>query len=659
MKKTVCIVFILLLSAFCACGKPKPQATPAPSGPLYHAMGDIVTGGTAADIADMNVKSLQVSSAQTAEGQETVLAFSFVTGSRMSGSTQETAGNGVPLYSIHTLDYPARLIVQFENIAFWDYRHGLQLNHTLLRGSFQHTVFGNPRVSITFQLTEPVDFFAEPVDDTLRIHLRTRPAAEEKEYYYVTANAYDAYRSGTLSLEFNASPTYASNMQDILMISPPMDTEETAQAYRQEAQQLFPSIPPEVWKVTTLKNQELPSYDKSLDYLAAFQNPSVQFLDGNPGVLPVVIPDGLFLCELPNNQGFLYSKELPDESGDSPYQQLVALTHDGGSSIVSTLEFAAVEQAQYSPDGRKLAVLERSGGSTHLYIFDADTYELLNDLSEMGFGDNTSAFTWNALGNIIYAITGTNAVQLHQFDYSIPDEAQRHSLIDRNSIDEGSLGYSNGELFFSHAPSADEGSIIYRIKPEGGVRKPFLKGDRLFISYDARYMALIQTNETSDAEKSDAGLSLYNMEDGSTEIITQAFYPYACVWARDCSKLYFIESKLAGGQTEEDTTDVPDDSTGAETTPPPENAAPEDPYPFVLWEYDIAAKQSKALLELAAPDIFASSQPNTLYLCHYVADVAGTQLRATYLLDLSSVFNDDATADTAPDAAAASPSPGA
>lgn len=657
MKFRAALCLILTL-ALCGCAAPSNVQTESVL-PGYRSAGDIAYGGSAQGAGDLNAKSLSIQTQANGEKAETVLTFSFVSGSRMSGGVEEQAGCGVPVYSVYTLDNPARLVVEFENLAHWDYRHGLELTSPLLRGTFQHSLFGSPRVSLYFQLSQPALFTTAEEGDTLSIHLLPKNRQEQTSYF-VTANAYSGYCSGTISAEFNISPTLASDLQNVLLISPAMQTEAQADAYLADALRLYPSIPAEQWQVVTLTGDELPAYDSTLNYLAALNTPAVRLLSGSEITLPTLVPDGLYLCDLPNGAGFLFSRELPSESGTNEYQQLYMMRQDGQTALATAFEFSAIEKAQYSPDSRKLAVLERTSGSTHLYVFDADTYELLNDLSEMGFGGNTSTFIWNSLGNTIYAITGVSGVELHQFDYSIPDEASRHSVVDRNSVDEGSLGYCDGELYFSHA-TMEEGSVVYHIKPEGGIRKPFTDGSRFVISEDARYMAVVRSSENTGTATSKNSLILYELATGGTRLITDKFYPYDCIWSQDCTKLYYIESRISGGQTEDDTsaaqTEGADNTADGATADPAdteaEGSAPEtaegivsDPYPYTLWVYDVAMGTSERLLDLSAPNVFAGNNADILYLNRYETDEFGTRMRASYLLDLNAVFAEEAERPT-------------
>jgi hypothetical protein len=672
-RAALCLMLTLMFAASGCAKNPAAKEAAAPDG--WYAAGDVAYGGNTETAQDINAKALSVVTQPNGEDTETVLQFSFVTGSRMSGGEAETSGCGVPAYSVYVLDNPARIIVELDSVTHWDYSHAIDLVSPLLRGVFQYALADTTRTRVCFQLSEPAFFSAHADGDTLRITLLPH-AEKEQTLYYVTANAYKEYCAGTIPSACGVSPTLASNLQDILLITEPFPTRQEADAFVVTAQGLCPDLPEGLWRSVALKSGELPDYDRSLDHLNVTGTPAVRLPDGREKALPVLAPDGLYLCSLPNNAGFLFSRELAPDLMGSSYQQLYKMKWDGQESLATAFEFASIEKAEYSPDGRKLAVLERAEGSTHLYVFDADTYELLNDLSQMGFGGNTSTFLWNSMGTILYAITGVDGIELHQFDYSIPDEANRQSTVDSNSVDEGSLGYCNGELYFAHA-TMEEGSIIYRIKPEGGVRKPFMPGRRFAISGDAQYIAIVDSHEGSGSA---AALKLYETETGSTRTITSDFYTYDFIWSQDCTRLYYIESRISGGQTEDETsgegegeaatdddaapedtatpsTATPEDTSASNNTAAPTDsvagdtgdatAAPADPYPYTLWVYDIASGTSERLLDLAAPSVFAGGRADLLYLNRYETDDTGTLMRASYLLDLSSVFK--AYPETSPD----------
>lgn len=638
------ILAILLLSS---CSKGKQSDNIIDEG--FNGANSLVSGGGATE-SDINARSLEVTLQRDNDIIDTLLSFTFTSGSRMSGTTEENSGCGIPAYTVYLLDNPSRLFIRFSELAYWDYRRAIELTGDLVKGTFQYTVFEDSTVNVCFQLSSKAQFKVEENEDVLTIRVRQSAAVvTEQTKYYVTANIYNAYISGSLAADFNASPTYANDMQNILMISPGFDTQELASEYLINARQQHPSLAEDVWQIQELTGNTLPVYDSVLDYITVYRTPVVRLSDGTVTTLPVLAYDGMYLCDLPNGEGFLYSKQLKDEEGFATYEQLVAIKNDGTAAPVTSFDFAAIESAAFSPDNRKLTVLENADGATHLYVFDADTYELLNDLSEMGFGGSTSAYIWNSLGNTIYAITGSSNMQLHQFDYSIPDELQRHGLVDNSSIDEGSLGFYDGELYFVY--SGPESSTIYHIKPEGGVKKPFTGGSRFLISPDERYMVIVDNSLTSTKGNN---MTLYELATGKETVLPNDFYPNDFIWSSDSTKLYYIQSHISGGQTEGDTSgdgteseaydQELEDNPGASVDEAADTQESDtantvaDEYPFTLWVYDIAAGTNTALLDIASANIFASTIDGTFYMNRYEENLGGSQICATYLLDLKAIF---------------------
>ena len=50
---------------------------------------------------------------------------------------------------------------------------------------------------------------------------------------------------------------------------------------------------------------------------------------------------------------------------------------------------------------------------------------MLTDLTDVGFGDSVSAYTWDDIGTTIYAVSGTDSMTIHQYDFDVPDESKR------------------------------------------------------------------------------------------------------------------------------------------------------------------------------------------------------------------------------------------
>ncbi len=619
----VCVLLLISVAA-CAGGKEEQAVTDAYAG--YTKEGESILGG--ADAADVNIKTL---SAVKQSGDETVLTFRFAQGSRRSGSAEETAGCGVPLYTARMIKKPYRFVVEFESPAYWDYTYDMDMQSDLIASTFQQSFVDHERLSVYFQLTSDAVFRVQESGDELRITLKPVQDGEEKEEYFVTVNAFEDYCNGTFSSELAFLPTLADDLKHTLLISQPFETQEEAEEYMQYAVQAA-DVHEQKWTTVALTGTQLPAYDASLDYVHVYDIPVVR-IGGEEHTLDVLIPDGLFLCEGPQRGTYAFSRQVRTGIGseETQYQELWMQDSYGNERKLTNFEFEAIEQAQFSPDGRKLAVLELAQGSTHLYVFDTDTYEVLNDLSEMGFGSMTDCFIWNPLGNIIYAVTGSNTLQIHQFDYSVPDEQKRYALVEKSGADEGSIGYVDGELYFIQSSNMEEGSVIYKIRPEGGVRKKFLSGSEFSISNDNRYMCIVNANKM----EGESVFSLYDFETGRLTTINDEFFVYDYFWSADCSKLYYVENRLTGeddqlGEAEANADEEQDGETEEET---PTVQEPADPYPYTLWVYDLKTGTSTALMDLRVADVIPSRTMPELYLNYYETDSLGRiGTRVTYVL---------------------------
>ncbi len=613
---------LLLFSAVACAGEEKEQITTD----VYAGFtkeGESLLGG--AEAADINIKAL---SAVKREEGETVLTFRFAQGSRRSGSAEEVTGCGVPLYTARMTAQPYRFVVEFESPAYWDYTYDMDMQSDLIAATFQQSFVDHERLSIYFQLTSDAAFRVQESGDELHITLKPMQN-DEQEKYFVTVNAFEDYCNGSFSSELGFLPTLASDLKNMLLISQPYDSQEEAETFMQYAVQEA-NVHEQKWTVTMLNDKQLPEYDASLDYVHVYDIPVVR-IGGTERALDVLIPDGLFLCEGPQTGTYAFSRQVRTGIGseETQYQELWMRDSYGNERKLTNFEFEAIEQAQFSPDGRKLAVLELAQGSTHLYVFDTDTYEILNDLSEMGFGSMTDCFIWNPLGNIIYAVTGSRTLQIHQFDYSVPDEQKRYALVEKNGADEGSIGYVDGELYFIQSSNMEEGSVIYKIRPEGGVRKKFLAGSEFSISNDNRYMCIVDANKM----EGESTFSLYDFETGELTTVNDSFFVYDYFWSADCSKLYYVENRLTGKDDQLGDAGTDGGQDGETEEEAPADPEPADPYPYTLWVYDLKTHTSTALMDLRVADIIPSRTLPELYLNYYETDSQGhTGTRVTYVL---------------------------
>ena len=630
-KTAVLLALIFLFSALFA-GCQQQEETPVISYEGFETSAPL-TGG--AEVVDANVKALAI---EESEG-DLHITFGFLSGSRLSGGASESAATSAPAYTVSMLKNPARLVVEFSNVAYWDYaRNFAAPSATLLFGCFQTRFTGDSMLRFTFQLTGDAVYKTEPLTGGLTVVLRpvVKPEATNDmaaqditmgQRYFAVADAYRDYCDGILPRDAGATPALAKNGSDIVMLSPAFYSEAEAKNFIAALAAKNEGFVEAQWSVSLLAQNEPPVFDEQQAYERAYTQDVVR-IDGTTAAAEVFIKDGLYLCHTPVKKAALYSKRL---TGGQPgvdeyaYEQIFYIEGGAEGRPYLDFEFQVVEQAKFSPDGRKLAVLERDGERTHLYVFDAASRELLTDLTDTGFGELVSAFTWDSLGLSIYAVSGSGAMQVHQYDFGVPQEAKRHSVVDKNGADEGYIAYSDGELYFTQS-DLETGETVYRIKPDGGVRKAFAPGGAFALSPDNRYMALSVSATGADAAGSIASFSLLDMESGESAVITKDFSVNNFLWSFSGAKLYYIENRLAGAGGE--------GATSSEEEEPQATATPEpaDPYPYTLWVYDPASKQSARLMDLPYPWIAVSGKADEVYLNYYDADTGGELVRASYLL---------------------------
>ena len=270
--------------------------------------------------------------------------------------------------------------------------------------------------------------------------------------------------------------------------------------------------------------------------------------------------------------------------------------------------------AAFSPDGRRLAVLEMAGESAHLYVFDVDSRDLITDLSAVGFGDTISAYCWDSMGGRLFSIGGSGEISVHQYDFNVPDEAKRHSDVDKKGCDEGMIGFADGEVYFVETTMENDGAI-YSIKPEGGSRRVFISGDNFSISPDSRYMAY--TLSGGDAAGTKASSFAYiDMQTGDVTEITRGFNVFNFMWSLDGKKIFYFENRLSGSS---------DDGEGEEQLT--------DEYPYTLWVYYTESGVNKAVADLMSTSIIPGRDTDTVYICYTDKETLGSVVRATYALN--------------------------
>ncbi len=629
LRNTTAAVLILsfMLAALSGCGGGEPQPTPVPQSLAGFETEVPLTGG--GTLLNANLNSLK---AEPAGEDDIRVILSFIGGSRMSAGTDEREVRNVPAFTVSMLPEPARLVVSFESILYWDYLRDLDLGGLdFILGSFGAAFEDSERFNLYIQLagdaayqvneeSDRIEILLRPIEETAAPEAGATPevgtiditedaAAPEGEAFYLVANAFSSFTAGLIPETCGIAPVLGSDLETPLLISEGFRDKSAADQLMADILSGNDGLIASDFRVELMEKGALPAYDEAMEYEAAYDQQPIR-INGTPTALEPVIEDGLFLAATPDKKGLLYTKRIRETSlGESYEYELLCVMRGNESKPLLSFEFHTVESAVYSPDGRKLAVLERADESAHLYVFDLDTKELVTDLTEMGFGDTVSAYVWDSMGGRIFSIGGSGEIAVHQYDFNVPSENKRHTLVDRKGVDESSLAFFGGEVYFCE--SGEGGAVIYRIKPEGGKRRSFAEGEAFAISPDGRYMA------ASDTTGAQASFTLLNMQDGSESTVAEGMAVSTFFWAPDASKLFYIENRLSGSE--------------GEATEEAENTnAVNDAYPYRLWVYDVARGEARQAADLPYVSVAAGADADTVYLSFVDSATMGEAVRATY-----------------------------
>ncbi len=597
---------LLMCAAFSACRAPGPEPVAATAVPTATPWPDTYSGGEA--LENINAKEIVCSAAP--DGGAYTISIKFVHGSRIAG-VDEASSSSVPAYRAYKLGSPSRVVVEFDSLNYWDYERMLQIdqNDLMVYGAFKVTGASGGKFALYFQLKSDFVFNVSEESGAINLEIHPIAAQAETEGYHIIANALSAYREGFLA-DGGLTPALCEDLTSVALISERFASEEEAIS---QLNALMGSPAGGALEgrsdIVRLSGEALPAYNTSLDFTEVTALAPVR-VSGAQTQLPVLMPDGLYLCSTVDGRRHLLSRPLSEEPGEESLvdiQELWIVDESARAKRLTDFEFAAIEQAAFSPDGRRLAILERTEDASFLYIYDMDTNELSFNLGEEGFGSMTSNFVWDSMGTAIYAVSGTEQLQLLKYDFTIPDETKRVSRVDETPMGDGDLGFFDGDLYFSDV-SAEGDSIIYKIKPEGGIRTEYARGSGFRISPDNKYMVILDATaaggeETETTET--ATLTLKTIATGEEQIIVQNKFVVDFSWGHGGSLYYSIGENI--GESE-------------------------DEYPYTLIRLTPGVVDIE-LADMLAPDFFPAPNADTLFL-PVQTSVNGKSIRATYIFDL-------------------------
>ena len=621
IKKLFAFSMALFLSlAVFGCGQ-KNEKTATPSGEVdlvssASPMNDaLATGGKTAnedDPAWVNAKTLTL----MPRDNGVKVDISFVLGSSRDGM-DEASIDYVPAYRAYYLEHPARLIIELDDLSFWSYESSLDIpEDSLLYGIFKQPESTTNGFSIVFQLREDMDVSVSDEKNVLSLDFTVRPEQDETKYYYVMADARTEFSTSSI-VAGDLFPTLSNDMNNIVLISRPYKTENEAKANLKSLIEKNDVLNENNTFEIGLEGNDLPSYGDQSKFSLVYSQDIIR-RNGQPETLPVVMPDGLYLNSTADGSLALFSKQESIPDSDETYDYLWVMDQNGKLKLLYDMDFSNIDQAAFSPDGRRVAFLDKSGDDSLLYVYDLITNEFY-DLGEERMGNMTSTFIWDTLGTAIYAISGSDdSQQLRKYDFVIQDEDARLTSVEEQEIGEGDLGFLNGELYFTNI-TEDNKEFVFKIKPEGGLHTEFAPGSSFRLAQDGQYMAIIRNpshaseDEASSEEEHDGEdesnnslLLLLNMQTGEEMVVEESAYVVTYEWAPD-GKLYYAKS-------------ISDDFSSE--------------YSFMLRYFDPVSGQSFDVAEMAPSDFATTPNPNVIYI-NMIGKDDQTPIRATYKFTLS------------------------
>ena len=583
MKKkfllTACALFIVLALAGCKPGQ----------GPALQDYGGTQTIGTDRAEGNVNLKDISMKS----DGEDQVVTLSLILGDRNSGM-DETRLDALPRMTIRCLDTPYRYAIEIQGVDYCSaFSESEWEPQGAIVGIFHTNATAQRPFTLYIQLNSAASFDLSESGDKAVLTVREGKSGGSASYYaYVSA--FNEFRAGQMPDALSdMTPTFCGDDTDRkMLISQPFPSQQAAEDYAEQAQKLLDEqIPGKQVSVIQLKPGELPDYAGGALEREAAEKIMAQ-KDGKQKKLPVVLSDGRFLCASPDGKTKLFSRTTlrRAEGAASLEEEFVLLDEDGKQQELTFLsDIYAGDHASFSPNGKRIAILEGGRDSVSLYCCDLEKKEAIN-LSEYGLGNNVSDFVW-ADDHTLYVL----ADQLKICDLN-QKEGQMISTLEEIKLNSGNIGYANGRVYYSDAIVGGSNQI-YSIQP-GSSSEKYAAGTRFRMDRSGKYMVIIQDQNESDTEEVKTVLSVQNLSSGQRSEIANDIPLSGLSWSPSGNKLYYTVT------------------TNSES------------FPNKLYCYDTKTGKSIELMDILSSDIHALDD-NTLYVVQPIGD--GTY-SATYVV---------------------------
>ncbi|MGI6160922.1 MAG: hypothetical protein ACOYJD_02730 [Christensenellales bacterium] len=632
MLKTFAALLLSCVMLLSACTQNGGVVTPKSSEEGFFNAGQKVEGGSDEQSENVNIKNVQI---DEREG-DIVITLSFMLGTATSDVDTASMSN-VPKYSAFCLGAPHRFVLRFDSITYWDYDESLEMPEDLsvITGMFR------PLINVTTdttQLSQPVYLYfqtngetaykIEENKDRLIVTLRSvEPESREKTWHAVSNALFDIDK---IPEDLGMTPTLCADYMRKVLISPPFMSEAEANEYMGRAKSVFSDAGvDDAMKVIALEYGQLPEFDDELADRILTQKSLIK-ANGRELTLDMVMPYSSYFCSTPDGQKMVFSRTLREsensgigEDIDLGIEELwIMEVHGRASKLIST-EFRPIRQAEFSPDGSKLAFVEMAAQNTVMYVYDMESKGIPRNISEEGIGGITGAFVWDGSGDALYLMSGDDGIlQLKKYDFTQP-EGSRVSVISEEEIYTSDFAYWNGALYYyvQYGEDISPYGTIYKLDPATGEKAEFADGSEFTISPDGRYMA-IREGSYSEAffsgdddfdYKPTTSLKMKDMTSGDETYIVKDMDVGKFVWSPDGKTLYYTKNIA-------DTIDE------------------DDEFIYSLLANQAGTSNSVELCRMITSDFYSTKLDGRLLLSIVFtgADGAGNNsLYATYMLDLS------------------------
>lgn len=499
MKKLIALMLAgIMLLCLGSCGK----ETNNPSGAL-----NVVSGGSEQESA--NLKDIIVE--KTEQGVR--LVFSFVCGSE-GVTAQEQAMKGLPPYTLSLTDTPYRLKLSIAALAHWDYVNNSIISDEtgLIQGGVVKVLPSESRSGATdlyFNLSSMTNMTVSEEDGRLVVDL-VKKDFQASQAYYVAGNLYYEYSEGSLPEEAELTPTLATDLTNVVMISRAFGEQSEAEALMNKIKTDFSeALAGKELRVIQLEAGKLPEYYAQED-LDAINLKKVIRRDGQEETAQALFPDGVFICWSPDKSTAVFSKRSEGTSYDEmALEYLFTVDSQGVKTQLLNDEYAQIVFGAYSPDGSKLLIIEQVDEIQYCSIYDFNTHTRTN-LPEEEVGTYIPGIAWAPDSQSIYMMSAVD-IMLNLKKYDIA--SGKTSPVSEGAGIDTSLYAFDGKLYYIDV--VDEAETLVSLELESGEQNEIAEVGMFSMSSDGRYI-LLQSNE-ADMSDGYTKLSLYDNQTGESK----------------------------------------------------------------------------------------------------------------------------------------------